>query len=109
MNATISAIVLFGSKIVKDVEKTLRDFLIAHLSSYFEKENAEFLARSLILEYNNKKVEVSLPGAEISDIDSLKYFFQKYLFSVENGKPSQSSATILKIWIDIIQQKSNNE
>jgi hypothetical protein len=50
-------IVLFGSKIVKDVEKTLRDFLISHLSSYFEKENAEFLARSLILEYNNKKVE----------------------------------------------------
>ena len=57
--------------------------------------------------FDNKKVEESLPGAEISDIDSLKYFFQKYLFSVENGKPSQSNATILKTWIDIIQQKSN--
>ncbi len=57
--------------------------------------------------FDNKKVEVSLPSCELSDIDSLKYFFQKYLFSVENGKPSQSSATILKTWIDIIQQKSN--
>ena len=57
--------------------------------------------------FDNKKVEESLPSCELSDIDSLKYFFQKYLFSVENGKPSQSSATILKTWIDIIQQKSN--
>ena len=57
--------------------------------------------------FDNKEVEVSLPSCELSDIDSLKYFFQKYLFSVENGKPSQSSATILKTWIDIIQQKSN--
>jgi hypothetical protein len=57
--------------------------------------------------FDNEEVEVSLPSCELSDIDSLKYFFQKYLFSVENGKPSQSSATILKTWIDIIQQKSN--
>ena len=55
---------------------------------------------------DNKEVDVSLPGCELSDVDSLKYFFQKYLFSVENGKPNQNAATILKTWIDIIQQRS---
>jgi len=58
---------------------------------------------------DNKEVDVSLPGCELSDVDSLKYFFQKYLFSVENGKPNQNTATILKTWIDIIQQKSNKK
>ena len=57
--------------------------------------------------FDNKEVNTSLPGCELSDIDSLKYFFQKYLFSVENGKPSQNGATILKMWIDIIQQRNN--
>jgi hypothetical protein len=55
--------------------------------------------------FDNKKVDVSLPDSELSDIDSLKYFFEKYLFSVERGKPNQNGATILKLWIDIIQQK----
>ena len=55
---------------------------------------------------DNKEVDVSLPDCELSDVDSLKYFFQKYLFSVENGKPNQNAATILKTWIDIIQQRS---
>jgi hypothetical protein len=55
--------------------------------------------------FDNKEVDVSLLGSELSDIDSLKYFFEKYLFSVECGKPNQNGATILKLWIDIIQQK----
>jgi hypothetical protein len=55
--------------------------------------------------FDNKEVDISLPGSELSDIDSLKYFFEKYLFSVERGKPNQNGATILKMWIDIIQQK----
>ena len=55
--------------------------------------------------FDNKKVDVSLPDSELSDIDGLKYFFEKYLFSVERGKPNQNGATILKLWIDIIQQK----
>ena len=59
--------------------------------------------------FDNREVKTSLPGAEISDADSLKYFFQKYISSVENAKPSQSKATILKTWIDIIQQKSNKK
>jgi hypothetical protein len=54
----------------------------------------------------NKEVNTSLPGCELSDIDSLKYFFQKYLFSVENGKPSQNGAILLKTWIDIIQRNN---
>jgi len=53
--------------------------------------------------YGMQEVEVSLPGCELSDIDSLKYFFQTYLYSVENGKPDQNKATLLKTWIDIIQ------
>jgi hypothetical protein len=56
--------------------------------------------------FDNKEVTISLPGCEPSDIDSLKYFFQKYLFSVENGKPSQNGAILLKTWIDIIQRNS---
>jgi hypothetical protein len=48
---------LFRKKTVKDVEKTLSHFLINHLSSYFEKENAVELVNSLILKYNNKKVD----------------------------------------------------
>ena len=59
--------------------------------------------------FDNKEVDESLPGIELSDVDSLKYFFQKYLFSVENGKPNQNKATILKTWIDIIQAKTLNE
>jgi hypothetical protein len=56
--------------------------------------------------FDNKEVSTPLPGGELSDVDSLKYFFQKYLFSVEKGKPSQNGATILKLWIDIIQQQN---
>lgn len=59
--------------------------------------------------FDNKEVDESLPGIELSDVDSLKYFFQKYLFSIENGKPNQNKATILKTWIDIIQAKKLNE
>ena len=59
--------------------------------------------------FDNKKVDVSLPDSELSDIDSLKYFFEKYLFSVERGKPNQNGATILKLWIDIIQQRNNRK
>ena len=54
--------------------------------------------------FDNKEVNISLPECESSDINSLKYFFQKYLFSVENGKPSQNGAILLKTWIDIIQR-----
>jgi len=55
--------------------------------------------------YQQIKSECELPGPELSDVDSLKYFFEKYLFSVECGKPNQNGATILKLWIDIIQHK----
>ena len=55
--------------------------------------------------FDNKEVDVSLPDSELSDVDSLKYFFEKYLFSVECGKPNQNGATILKLWIDITQHK----
>jgi hypothetical protein len=58
--------------------------------------------------FDNKEVDILLPGAELSDIDSLKYFFDKYLFSVENGKPNQNVATILKAWIDVIQNKNRS-
>jgi hypothetical protein len=59
--------------------------------------------------FDNKEVNTSLPGCELSDIDSLKYFFQKYLSSVENGKPSQRMSNQLKTMIDIIQVKNNRK
>lgn len=34
---------------------------------------------------------------------------QKYIFSVENENPSQNGATILKMWIDIIQQRNHRK
>ena len=30
----------------------------------------------------------TLPDAKLSDVEALRYFFEKYLFTVENGKPS---------------------
>ena len=56
--------------------------------------------------FDNKKVDISLPISELSDLDRLIYFFEKYKFSVESGKPNQRAAAILKLWVDIIQQKS---
>ena len=56
--------------------------------------------------FENKDVDISLPDSKLSDIDSLEYFFRKYLFSVENGKPNQNNATRLKSWVDIIQAKT---
>lgn len=56
--------------------------------------------------FDNKDVDISLPSAELSDIDSLKYFFHKYLFSVERGKPNQKMASNLKAFIDVIQVKN---
>jgi hypothetical protein len=47
----------------------------------------------------------TLPGAKLSDVEALRYFFEKYLFTVENGKPSQRAANILKEYIDIVQKK----
>ena len=56
--------------------------------------------------FDNIEVEVSLPGAELSDVDSLKYFFHKYISSVERGKPNQRMANHLKSIIDVIQVKN---
>ena len=53
--------------------------------------------------FDNKEVDISLPSAELLNIDSLKYFFNKYLFSVERGKPNQKAANNLKTLIDTIQ------
>lgn len=44
-----------------------------------------------------------LPGCELSDIDSLQYFFDKYKSSLERGKPNQRAANNLKNYIDVIQ------
>jgi hypothetical protein len=55
--------------------------------------------------FDNKEVEVSLPGAELSDIEILKYFFEKYKSTVESGRPNLRVANLLKTYIDIIQVK----
>ena len=54
---------------------------------------------------NNNNIEVSLPGAELSDIENLTYLFEKYKFTVERGKPNLRLANLLKKYIDIIQVK----
>lgn len=54
---------------------------------------------------DNKNIEVSLPGAELSDIENLTYLFEKYKFTVERGKPNLRAANLLKTYIDIIQVK----
>ncbi len=54
---------------------------------------------------DNKNIEVSLPGAELSDIENLTYLFEKYKFTVERGKPNLRAAELLKKYIDIIQVK----
>lgn len=54
---------------------------------------------------NNNNIEVSLPGAELSDIENLTYLFEKYKFTVERGKPNLRMANLLKKYIDIIQVK----
>jgi hypothetical protein len=52
---------------------------------------------------NQETTDTSLPYAELSDIENLTYFFEKYKFSVERGKPNQRLAEQLKTYIDIIQ------
>ena len=54
---------------------------------------------------DNNNIEVSLPGAELSDIENLTYLFEKYKFTVEHGKPNLRVANLLKKYIDIIQVK----
>ena len=54
---------------------------------------------------DNKNVEGTLPGAELSDIENLTYLFEKYKFTVERGKPNLRAAKLLKTYIDIIQVK----
>lgn len=56
--------------------------------------------------FDNKEVDVSLPSSELSDVDNLKYFFDKYISSVERGKPNQRMANNLKTLIDILQVKN---
>ena len=55
--------------------------------------------------FDNKDVEVSLPGVELSDIENLTWFFEKYKSTVERGKPNLRAAKLLKTYIDIIQVK----
>jgi hypothetical protein len=50
--------------------------------------------------------EETLPWAELSDSENLKYFFESYKRTVDSGKPSQRAADHLKNYIDIIQVKS---
>lgn len=68
-------------------------------------ENLFNLYREEII-FDDKEVTESLPGGELSDADNLKYFFDKYISSVERGKPNQRMADHLKSIIDVIQVKS---
>jgi len=56
--------------------------------------------------FDNKDVNVSLPKFELSDVDDLKYLFEKYLITVKRNKPNQKAANLLKTMIDVTQVKS---
>ena len=55
---------------------------------------------------NNLDKQSSLPGVELSELENLMYFFEKYKSTVECGKPSLRAANLLKTYIDIIQIKN---
>jgi hypothetical protein len=55
---------------------------------------------------NNLDKQSSLPGVELSELENLMYFFEKYKSTVERGKPSLRAANLLKTYIDIIQIKN---
>jgi hypothetical protein len=55
--------------------------------------------------FDNREVETSLPGAELSDIENLTWFFEKYKSTIERGRPNLRAANLLKTYIDIIQVK----
>ena len=55
---------------------------------------------------DNNNIEVSLPGEGLSDIENLMYLFEKYKFTVEQGKPNPRAAEQLKTYINLIQVKS---
>jgi hypothetical protein len=72
----------------------------------YEKDSSELIYISMKMNnMDNKNIEVSLPGDELSDIENLTYLFEKYKFTVERGKPNLRAANRLKKYIDIIQVK----
>ena len=89
----------------KEIVEAIATLLENNPHLYMNKEQQELKFDKEII-FDNKEVEVTLPGGELSDADNLEYFFHQYLSSVKRGKPNQRMANNLKTLIDIIQVKT---
>ena len=47
--------------------------------------------------------DYELPGCSLEPSESLRYFFDKYMVSVDRGKPNTRAAHQLKLMIDSVQ------
>lgn len=86
-----------GNDVIDEI-KRLRDLL--------KEEEKKDIPYQTDYMFDNKDVEVSLPGTELSDIENLKYFFEKYKLTLERGRPNLRAANLLKTYIDTIQIKA---
>jgi thymidylate synthase len=84
------------------LDKQYTDLLQDILDNGVEKKDIPYQKEYV---FDNREVETSLSGAELSDIENLTYLFEKYKSTVERGKPNLRAANLLKTYIDVIQVK----
>lgn len=87
---------------MNNLDKKYTDLLQDILDNGVEKKDIPYKTDYM---FDNKDVEVSLPGTELSDIENLTWFFEKYKSTVERGRPNLRAANLLKTYIDVIQVK----
>jgi hypothetical protein len=87
---------------MNNLDKTYTSLLQDILDNGVEKKKIPYQKEYV---FDNREVETSLPGAELSDIENLTWFFEKYKSTVECGRPNLRAANLLKTYIDVIQVK----
>ena len=85
-----------------NIDKKYTDLLQDILDNGVEKKEIPYQKEYV---FDNREVETSLPGAELSDIENLTWFFEKYKSTLESGRPNLRAANLLKTYIDVIQVK----
>ena len=91
---------------MNNLDKQYQDLLQDILDNGVEKKDILYQTDYM---FDNKDVDVSLPSVELSDIENLTYFFEKYKFTVERGSPNLRAADLLKAYIDVILVKEASE
>jgi len=87
---------------MNNLDKTYTSLLQDILDNGVEKKEIPYQKEYV---FDNIEVETSLPGAELSDIENLTWFFEKYKSTLERGRPNLRAANLLKTYIDVIQAK----